>query len=122
EPEFIDRSPSGLGSSLSFFSDKAFHYYLPAYLLADIDEKLERQNIVFHLTYGLTDDTRSELANPNMCDDDTLFDEATSRFAAFNGEESAAIVAYLRYKAQLDEYDRDEVDQALQNYWLSRAS
>ena len=40
--EFIDGAPSGLGSALSFFSDSAFRFYLPAYLLADIDGKLER--------------------------------------------------------------------------------
>ena len=31
----IDRAPDGFGSALSFFSDEAFRFYLPAYLIAD---------------------------------------------------------------------------------------
>jgi len=37
---FLDRSPGGLASALSMFSHEAFRFYLPAYLIADIDGKL----------------------------------------------------------------------------------
>ena len=40
EPPFLDSAPDGLSSALAFFSDEAFRYYLPAYLLAALDRKL----------------------------------------------------------------------------------
>ena len=42
DSEFIDQAPDGLASALSFFSDEAFRFYLPAYLIADIDGKLKK--------------------------------------------------------------------------------
>lgn len=53
--EFVDQAPEGLASALSFFSDETFHFYLPAYLIADIDGRLRRSDPVFHLTHGLRD-------------------------------------------------------------------
>jgi hypothetical protein len=60
-PEFLDRAPGGYASALSFFSDEAFHFYLPAYLIADLDGNLQFTNPVFHLTHGL--DRSSALFN-----------------------------------------------------------
>src|SRR5881392_3931678 len=51
EASFIDQAPGGFGSALSFFSDEAFHFYLPAYLLADLGEQLKQADPVFHLTH-----------------------------------------------------------------------
>jgi hypothetical protein len=121
DPKFLDQAPDGYGSALSFFSDEAFHFYLPAYLIADIDDKLDRHNPVFILTYGLGDDNRSEKINPRRYGERTWFDERKYKFAMFNRKEAAAIVAYLKLKRDLDEYDRPAIDQALRNYWLERA-
>ena len=63
DAEFIDHSPDGLGSALSFFSHEAFRFYMPAYMLADIDGRLEKVNPVFQLTHGLDDNTRRERIN-----------------------------------------------------------
>ncbi len=63
DPSFIDQSPDGLASALSFFSDEAFRYFLPAYLVADIDGRLERSDPLFHLTHGLDNSSRSEHIN-----------------------------------------------------------
>lgn len=41
-PEFLDSAPEGCSSALSFFSDEAFRFYLPAYLLADLRGELDR--------------------------------------------------------------------------------
>jgi hypothetical protein len=49
DPEFIDRSPDGFGTALSFFSPEAFRYYLPAYLIADLDGALRQADPVFRL-------------------------------------------------------------------------
>src|SRR5436190_9296884 len=94
-PEFIDGAPQGLGSALSFFSDAAFRFYLPAYLLADIDGRLERSNPVFHLTHGLDSRSKSEQITPkgpSLC---TWRDYAGTRFAGFTKGEAAAIAAFL---------------------------
>lgn len=48
-------------------------------------------------------------------------DAATHKFSMFNREEARAIVAYLRYKASKDKFDRIDVEEALQNYWLKKA-
>ena len=66
EPGFIDQSPDGLASALSFFSDEAFHFYLPAYLIADLDGNLERSDPVFHLTHGLGAASRRERINRSL--------------------------------------------------------
>ena len=121
DPKFIDQSPDGLASALSFFSDEAFHFYLPAYLIADIDEKLERSDPVFHLTHGLDDASRRERINPRRYGDRTWFDHVSCKFAMFNRQEAAAIAAYLRLKADADSFQRDAIGQALLNYWTSRA-
>ncbi len=122
EPEFIDRAPNGLGSALSFFSHEAFRFYLPAYLLADIDQALQRVNPVFHLIHGLDDQTRSESINPVLYGERTWMDESQDRFSGFTKTEAAAIVAYLKFKRESSEFDQESIDQALHNYWHSRAS
>ena len=52
-PTFLSQTPDGYGSALNFFSDEAFRYYLPAFLLADIDNALNGPGPVFHLNHGL---------------------------------------------------------------------
>src|ERR1700687_5966157 len=51
DPTFLDRAPDGYASALSFFSDEAFHFFLPAYMLADIRGQLDCTTPVFHLTH-----------------------------------------------------------------------
>ena len=51
---FLDRAPQGLSSALSFFSREAFRYFLPAFLIADLDDSLETADPAFHLWHGLT--------------------------------------------------------------------
>lgn len=123
ESSFIDEAPSGLASALSFFSDEAFHFYLPAYLLADLDGKLERANPLFHLTHGLDDQSRNEKINPRRYGERSWFDFAQHKFSMFNFSECKAIVRYLQYKrdrGDLSELERRLADEALANYWFGR--
>ena len=123
DPGFIDRVPAGFGSALSFFSDEAFRFYLPAYLLADIDDKLYQADPLFHLMHGVDDESRDKRINPRRYGDRTWFDAARCKFAMFLRPEAAAIVAYLSYKLQSGELfddDKRRIEQALQNYWLER--
>jgi len=121
EPALIDRAPGGFGSALSFFSDEAFRFYLPAYLIADVDGKLSMHDPVFHLTHGLTDDRRGERVNRRRYGERTWFDEKRHKFAIFDREHARAIVSYLELKRETDEFRRDAINQALANYWLQRA-
>ena len=120
DPEFLDGSPDGLASALSFFSHEAFHFYLPAYLIADLDRKLDRPDPVFHLTHGLDDLSRGRLVNPRRYGERTWFDEARYRFAMLNDKEVAAIIDYLRFKAEFDICEGERIEQAIRNYWLQR--
>jgi hypothetical protein len=119
---FIDRAPAGFGSALSFFSDEAFRYYLPAFLLADLDGVLQQADPLFHLWHGLTDGQGSTPVNDLRFGGWAWFDAVAARFERFTKGEADAIVAYMRYKADHDELglDRPMIQQALQNYWLSR--
>jgi hypothetical protein len=120
---FIDGAPDGYSSALSFFSDEALRFYLPAYLCADLDGGLRRIDLVFHLTHGLDDASRNGLINRRRYGARTWFDEARHRFATLDREQAAAVVAYLERKrdADDDDFDRDRIDQALAAYWHERA-
>ena len=117
---FLDQAPDGYGSALSFFSDEAFRFYLPAYLIADLDQKLRMVDPVFHLCFGLDDVHGCQPINPRRYGDRTWFTEKQHKFAMFSPSQAGAIVAYLNYKATQDEFQRPMIEQALQNYWLQR--
>jgi len=70
---FIDRAPDGFGSALSFFSDEAFRFYLPAYLIADIDNLLEQSDPMFQRCHGLDDQSASQTVNSLRYGDRTWF-------------------------------------------------
>jgi hypothetical protein len=53
EAEFLDQAPNGYSTALCFLSDEAFRFYLPAYLLADINGKLESVDPAWYLCHGL---------------------------------------------------------------------
>ena len=118
---FIDRAPDGFGSALSFFSAEAFRYYLPAYLVADLDEALCQADPLFHLWFGLDDENRSVPVNERRYGQWTWLEAVSERFSGFTIPEVEAIVAYLNFKAEQDELTRPKVEEALRNYWLPRA-
>jgi hypothetical protein len=118
---FLDQSPGGLSSALSFLSDEAFRYFLPAFLLADLDGALDAVDPAFHLWHGLTDDTKSQRVNPRRYGDRTWLDSRRHKFAVFTEAEARAIVAYLRHRQARDPLDAERIAEALRNYWLPRA-
>ena len=121
---FLDQAPDGFASALSFFSNEAFRFYLPAYLLADLDGALQHADPVFYLTHGLTDETKDVLINPKRYGEFTWCEYVSDRFAGFTLDEADAIHAYLVHQRELTltEYERDLIDQALENYWHLRAN
>jgi hypothetical protein len=124
-------------TSLSFFSEGAFRYFLPAYLIADLDDALRTADPSFHLTNGLVGfETVAEaggrswrrrhggdaLLNPRRYGAMTWRDHARYRLSVFSREEATAIVSYLRWRAGRDEAERLTIDTALKDFWLDRAA
>ena len=116
DAEFLDQAPDGFGSALSFFSQAAFRFYLPAYLIADLDGRLELVDPVFHLTHSLSGTTRHV--------DVGLEAWTRRRMSAFTPAEVTAIIAYLEWKAGTTQVDseRTSIDQSLNHYWRPRTS
>ncbi|MBI4655163.1 MAG: hypothetical protein HY746_00295 [Elusimicrobia bacterium] len=131
------------GSALSFFSEAAFRFYLPAYLIAHIDDKLPEVDVIFHLCNYFTNSNKNQRIGCKLIDDEkgsykwsddepTIYGEATwwdygsYRFSLFTLQEVEAIIEYLYYHLDRKDYDGktnmmiSEIKEALDNYWLKR--
>jgi hypothetical protein len=134
DPEFLDDHYS----ALSFFSEAGFRYFLPAYLVADLQGRLKTADPVFHLTGGFSDlnvkipvkgreflikSGKTGLMNPRRFGAMTFYDYARYRLSVFTREEAGAIVAYLQARrvAAGTDFEKAEIDAALDAYWLDRA-
>lgn len=125
DPSFIDQAPDGFGTALSFFSDEAFHFYLPAYLLADLHGRLQHADVVFALTHGLDGESRHQKINPRRYGERTWFEHARHKFAMFDAREAGAIVEYLTYKREasaVTDFEKARINEALNYYWTARAT
>ena len=116
-PEFLDQAPDGYSSALSFFSDKAFRFYIPAYMIADVNKLLSRADPEFHLWHGLTDDTKDEVINERLYGRETWFDYQKRKFSLFDPLQADAVIAFLRY---CHPNSPEQIEQALNNYWMVR--
>ncbi len=83
-------------SALSFFTDEGFRYYFPAFILSDLFEYESNADPILHLT--------------NEC-------TVSQRFLQFSTIERQATAEYLRYQAEQDEFSRESIQKALENYW-----
>ena len=96
--------------ALSFLSEGGFRFFLPAFLIADLNGLLETADAVFHLASSFHDTTvnvpigdqvfekrigKSALLNPRRFGAMTFEDYARFRLSVFTREEAAAIVAYI---------------------------
>lgn len=134
-PEFLDQH----GGALSFFSEAGFRFFLPAFLIADLEGKLQYADPVFHLTNGFHDFTvREKLGdrevemrhggaaylNPRRYGAMTNQDYARFRLSIFTREEAGAIVAYLAHKGAAagdDPITTGPIEKALASFWHERA-
>ncbi|MEN7526301.1 DUF6714 family protein [Cupriavidus sp. DL-D2] len=117
----LDRDPA-----LCFFSVEAFRYFLPAYLLRELDGHYFQQNeLAFTLTSGLTEVWQDKLVNPCRYGAMTSWDRAIHRFATLTKEQVNAVVAFLDYKIEEsredDSYGHQLMSEAMKNYWLPRS-
>jgi hypothetical protein len=135
DPAFLDARYC----ALSFFSEAGFRFFIPAYMVADLQGRLMTADPVFHLTHGLFAHSSEHdvdgrvfvrhagphvLVNPRRYGAMTWADHARHRLSVFTREEAQAVVAYLRCRrAGADTgFVRAQVDQALDAFWLERAA
>ncbi|MHB9026698.1 MAG: hypothetical protein ACYC7E_21410 [Armatimonadota bacterium] len=133
--EFLDAR----GGALSFLTEAALRFFLPAYLIADLRGKLRYADPLFHVTHGFFDFTvkipqgdrvfeihsgKSALINPRRYGASTAEDYARFRLSVFTREEAGAIAAYLQYKrvSEPEEFQNEQIDAALESFWLERAA
>ena len=126
-------------NALSFFSEGGFRYFLPAYLIADLEELLQTADPAFHLTHGFFDTVvklpagqriyvktigKSAFVNPRRYGAMTWHDHARCQLSVFTREEAGAIVSYLEYKRDADSHglNADEINAALDSFWRDRAA
>jgi hypothetical protein len=122
-PDFVDRAGAASPCALSFFSAGAFRFYLPAYLIADLNGQLVYTDPLFYLYYGLDEETRTRPVNVPHVGAQTWWQVQQEHFAGFTRDEATAIVAYLRWRAANDlaDFERRSVGEALESYWLAKA-
>lgn len=141
-PDWSQLDPAILDANynaLSFFSEGGFRYFLPAYLIADLEDRLQTADPVFHLTNGFSDKVikipagqrvyektigKSAFVNPRRYGAMTWYDHVRCRLSIFTREESGAIVAYLEYKREADPHgiNAGEIGTALDSFWRERAA
>jgi hypothetical protein len=111
-------------TALSFFSEGGFRHFLPAFLIADLEDRLQTADPVFHLTHGFSDKVVKLLINPRRYGAMTWQDHARCKLSIFTREEARAIVAYLEYKRDMDVHGlaTDDIKAALDSFWMDRAA
>ena len=135
DAEFLDAHYD----ALNFLSEGGFRFFLPAYLIADLQGNFQTADPVFYLTHGFSDGSvevpgktrtfvrrfgKSALVNPRRYGAMTSYDYAQYRLSVFTKEEAQAIVAYLKYRRDADPHnvDKGAIEAALTVYWLERAA
>jgi hypothetical protein len=88
-------------SSLSFFDAEGMRFHLPAFLIAELNDRLDRTPFIFHLT-NLSDYSKSQLSMLSAAQR-----EAVREFLLF------------RHADPEHEYDWPEIQKALATYWKS---
>lgn len=112
-PEFIDYD-----GALSFLSDKAFRFFLPAFMIADINDELNFNEPIVRLCWPVTPQAENQKI-AQAWGGETVGIRARKCFDEFTKEQVSAIVAYLNFKLEHDKYNMT-ITQALGNYWLAR--
>ena len=124
--------------SLNFFSEAGLRFFLPAYLIADLNEQLQVADPVFSLVHGFSNLSvehqigeqvfirrtgRDAFINPKRYGALTFHDYSRYRLSIFSREEAQAIVHFLEYKRGNDPHgiNLDQIEAALTSFWYARA-
>jgi hypothetical protein len=136
EPAFLDQRYCAPG----FFSEAAFRFFIPAWIVADLRDSLQTADPCFQLTNGFADQRYtpadaaggppwewggSVLINPRRYGAIRWMDYSRHRLSVFAREEAAAIADYLRFRRERSRGENDEevrvIGEALDLFWLERA-
>jgi hypothetical protein len=119
EASWLDTVPKGLGSALSFLSDEAICFFIPAFVVADLEGRLERVNPLFHLTHGFDDFSRDRQIRSRKAE--TWTEYGKLRWSRLTNDQALAIVHYLEWVIERDGLDRAySAAEALKFYWYQR--
>ena len=118
--DFIDRAPDGYGSALCFFSDEAYRFFLPAYLVAHLRGQLKQADVIFHLSYGFGPDAHQPI-NQRRYGARTKRDHAVWIASLFDPDQSACIAEVLERELARGEPDPSQALPAAIVFWRSRA-
>jgi hypothetical protein len=88
-------------SSLSYFDAEGMRFHLPAYLVADLEERLETADVIFHLAYSAHG--------------------SNSRFDILSPAQRAAVRQFLllRLADHHCEFHHPLIEAALADYWIT---
>lgn len=78
-----------------------------------------RVDVVFSLTHGLDDQSKKEKINPLRFGEQDWFSLKQAGFSMFTREQISCIIDFLSIKRE-DEFERQKIDEALDNYWRPR--
>ena len=121
QPEWLDSATDGLASALSFLSDDAIRFYLPAYLVADLAGSLHRVDPTFQLVHGFDNMSRNARIWPRKTE--TWTDFARARWDGLTQPQAIAVVHYLEWRIEQNNIEIEyEIVQALAAYWYTRAA
>jgi len=117
---WLDRVPDGMGSALSFLSDEAVCFYIPAFISADLEGRLGRVDPSFHLTHGFDDFSRDQRISGRKSE--TWESYAKRRWQRLNQPQALAITHYLEWRIAERGLDFEfSTAEALGTYWYRRA-
>lgn len=117
---FLNQAPDGWGTALSFFSDNALRFYIPAYMIADIQGDLDSGgDPAVRLCSSLTPLGETKKI-AKMWGGGTMGERARACFGKFSAAQVSAVVAYLQWRLNNADGHDMLIDQVLENYWLER--
>jgi hypothetical protein len=124
--------------ALNFFSEAGLRFFLPAYLIADLNDELQTADPLFTLVHGFSNISiehqigeqvfirrtgRDAFINPKRYGTLTFHDYSRYRLSIFSREEAQAIVLFLEYTRDNDPHgiNLDQIEAALTSFWYERA-
>lgn len=91
---FLDSAPDGMASALSFFSPLGFQFYIPAYMVADLNGHLALVDPAFFLCVHVMQLRTPDGVKVLNTFDSTFPQEAIDRIRSFDSRQCSAISSY----------------------------
>ena len=108
---------------MSFLTDEAVRFYIPAYLAADLIGCLHRVNPPFWLVHGFDSMSRDVRVGGRAGKNKSWTDVACALWNGLTQKQAAAIVHYLEWRVARDGIAiADDIVEALATYWYARAA